>query len=56
VCVAEKDATLLSTRRASFAASMTSVSRIVADFPFRETTQIAPFGRMRVASSASGSS
>ena len=56
VCVAENDATLLSTRPAAFAASMTSTSRSVAALPLRETTQIAPFGRIRVASVASGAS
>ena len=43
VCVAENDATLLSTRRADLAAAMTSTSRRVAAFPLRETTQMAPF-------------
>ena len=50
VCVAENDATLLSTRPAAFAASMTSTSRRVAALPLRDTTQIAPFGRIRLAS------
>ncbi len=53
MCVAENEATLLSTRPASRAASMTSISRIVAALPLRETTQMAPFGRMRVASASS---
>ena len=54
VCVAENDATLLSTSPAALAASMTSTSRRVAALPLRDTTQIAPFGRIRVASSSSG--
>ena len=33
---------------------MTSTSRMVAALPLRDTTQIAPFGRIRVASSSSG--
>ena len=36
--------------RAPCAAAMTSTSRRVAALPLRETTQIAPFGRIRVAS------
>ena len=54
VCVAENEATLLSMRPASLPAAMTSTSRSVAALPLRETTQIAPFGRMRVASASSG--
>jgi hypothetical protein len=46
VWLSENDATLLSTRPAALAAAMTSTSRIVAALPFRETTQIAPFGRI----------
>ena len=49
MCVAENDATLLSTSRADLAAAMTSTSRRVAALPLRDTTQIAPFRRMRVA-------
>ena len=56
VWVAENEATLLSTSRASLAASMTSTSRRVAALPLRETTQIAPFSRIRVARSRSGAS
>ena len=56
VWVAENEPTLLSTRRASLAASMTWTSRSVAALPFRETTQIAPFGRIRPASALSGAS
>ena len=44
VWVAENEATLLSTRPAASAQSMTSTSRIVAALPLRDTTQIAPFG------------
>src|SRR3954447_8017892 len=50
VWVGEKLATLLSTSPAAFAAAITSTSRIVASRPFRETTQIAPAGRIRCAS------
>ena len=53
VWVAENETTLLSTRPDALASSITSTSRIVAALPLRETTQIAPFGRMRVASSGS---
>ena len=49
VCVAENETTLLSTSPADFAAAMTSTSRSVAALPLRDTTQIAPFGRIRVA-------
>src|SRR3954469_20992423 len=42
VCVSENDTTLLSTNPASSAAAITSVSRIVAALPLRDTTQIAP--------------
>ncbi len=49
--VAENEATLLSTRPDALATSMTSTSRIVDALPLRDTTQIAPFGRIRAASS-----
>ena len=56
VWVSENDTTLLSTRPASLAAAMTSTSRSVAALPLRETTQIAPAGRIRVRRSASAAS
>ena len=47
VWVEENETTLLSTSPDDLAASMTSMSRIVASQPLRETTQIAPFDTIR---------
>src|SRR4029079_15158269 len=56
VWVSEDDTTLLSKRPASLAAAMTSRSRIVDALPFCDTTQIAPFGRIRPRNSRSSAS